>query len=263
MIRSKKAMDNFTISLVVIISAVMIVILIMLAFKIAKAGEKQAFESRCKTSVQAYAKFNKLPFGSAASDAANIECPTQWLTIPKSSPRTTKRDVADLMVECWSSYGEGKLLLFKATDDKFCAICSVFQFEDTSVKIDRFLTFLMAEKTSVRTSEGIAPSYFNYIYGPNAAKNLNTLASEGDNTFLDGSKKYAVIFGFYKQAFYKKMSNALIAFAIAPVWAPVAFIGTSAVDWSAGTFLVEYTPENIKTVGCTQLPVSMVDKRFR
>jgi len=220
-------MDNFTISLVVIIGAVMIVILIMLAMKIAKAGEKQAYESRCKTSLQAYAKFNKLPFGSANADAANIECPTQWLVIPKSSPRMMKRDVADLMVECWGNYGEGKLLLFKATDDKFCAICSVFQFDDKSVKIDRFLSFLMTEKTSVRTSDGIALSYFNYIYGPNADKSLATMASEGDNTLLDGSKKYAVIFGFYKQAFYKKLNNALIAFFISPISAPLVFMGTT------------------------------------
>jgi len=262
MMNSKRAMGTFMMTLVIIIGIAALLLLMAFGYKIYQGSEKNAYLTRCQMSVISYSKLNSLPFNRATSDSANIDCPTQFLTVSKSTPRLMKKDVADLLVECWKNYGEGRLLLFKPSDEAFCSVCSVIQFEDKKVKLDRFNSFLMAERAPVRNKDGSSPLYFDYLASYATDPKIKT-EFENMPSDIDGSQKYAIIFAYYKGSFAKKLDAAGKALILGPFWALIAYIGTSAADWQATTFLVPYSAENIKTVGCTEIPVSMVDKQFR
>ncbi|HII72510.1 TPA: hypothetical protein HA265_07175 [Candidatus Woesearchaeota archaeon] len=101
---------------------VIISVLIVLMYNISQGAKEQAYHTRCKASVLAYSKLLNMPFGDKVADTADIECPTQFLTIEKGSSLSMKRDVANLMFQCWNNFGEGDIPLFSQTDDKFCVV---------------------------------------------------------------------------------------------------------------------------------------------
>jgi hypothetical protein len=291
---SKKAVVTFSLALVVIVAAITLVLLVMLFVKIAENAEEQAHASRCKASVIAHAKVRGIPFGEATSDESDIECPTRFVTIEEGSKLEMKRQVADLMYECWNNYGEGKVKLFSAKDVKFCAVCSVFKFEDRSVELDDFNNFLIMERIPKKTADGLRPTYYDYIAGVDTGTIIPDSVGAKRESYLDGQKRYAVMFTFYKESWWEKTKNAIIVgtiFAVATAGAaaltvltfgaggPVFVIvvtaggaalggaigaaGTTAADWSANLVMTEYSGDNLVTLGCDALPVSMVPKEFQ
>ncbi|MFH1064249.1 MAG: hypothetical protein V1729_04170 [Candidatus Woesearchaeota archaeon] len=307
----KKALGNFTMPLVVIVGMVTLVLLLILFKQIADGAEEHAMDSRCKASVTAYAKIKNLPIGDVKGDAADIDCPTKFVTIEKSTPLSMRREVADLMYQCWYNYGEGKLRLFSAKDTKFCAVCSVFQFEDKSTQLDRMVSFLMSERIPSRLADGTRPTYFEYISKVQTSPTVVDAARQTDTNFLSGTHRYAVMFTYYKQSYWSKVSGILagaavggtiavatvavagvityfsagtgvvVAGAIVKVGFTTALVvgasvgaavgGTAAggevftegADWDARLVMTPYSPEDLKNLGCDEIPVSMLDKKFR
>jgi len=300
---SRKGFSNYQLLIVAVGGLVCLALLFYLFMSIGKSTADSVYDQRCAASVLAYSRVNSLPFGDEAADAADIECPTRFIMIEDGSQRVQKRQVANLMANCWKNYGEGRLLLFSATDTKFCAMCSVFRFEDENERIIGFPTYLLTERIPWRDEEGFAPTYYDYIAGGVAGGvNTGTITDDPameraslDTNYLDGSKRYAVFFTYYKESWWYKLRNFLIAAGItivvvagataftvftAGVGSPLAVIaitstvagvtaggaaaaGTTSADWHARLMLAEYTPENIEELGCEELPISMVDPRFR
>ncbi len=297
--------------LVVIVGVVTLILLIILFKQIADGAEAHALDSRCKASVMAYAKLKNMPIGDVKGDSSDIECPTDFVTIEKSTPLSMRRDVADLMYECWNNYGQGKLRLFSASDRKFCAVCSVFQFEDKSTKLDRFVSFLMSERIPARLSDGTRPTYHEYISKVQTSPDVVDATRQIDTQFLSGSQRYTVLFTFYKQSYWSKVKGTLAGAAVGGTIGVATFAvagvityftaGTGAVvagvivkagittaivvgtsvgaavggvsadgevftegaDWDARLIMVPYSVESLKSLGCEELPVSMLDKKFR
>ncbi len=298
---ARKGMASFHFLVIVIVGLVLLALLLIIVSKIGANLEERAVESRCKNSVIAHSKLNSLPFGSATTDPGDIECPTRFITVADESPLSMKREVANMMYRCWDNYGEGRLLLFEATDKKFCAICDVFEFEDRGTRLDGFMSFLMVERVPERSREGYSPTYFDYIAGrstdPSVVDDPST--QQLDTNYLDGSKRYAVLFTYYKTSFWHKVWNGVKGFVVGAVvtvvlagpgivisaisggtatpfvvlgisaavagavGATVGAAGTTAADWEAKLLLVEYSPEMIAELGCEELPISMVDAGFR
>jgi len=297
MMKSKKA-SQFTFIFAVVLAVVILIIMILLFSKIRKGMEESAHDMRCKSSIAAYAKLNnipKIPGSSGNVDESDIDCPTKFVTIEKGSPLKTKREIANLMFECWNNYGEGKLLLFKPESMKFCAICSVFQFEDKSVKVDKFLSFLVTERAPIKNKDGFSPTYYDYISGSSGSDiMLSGQLSGYDQNYLSGNKRYAVVFAIQKDLFWNKFWNGAKGFAVAAsimvvlatatvvtagVGGPLAIVALSALagsagayvgadttvsgDWKANLMTVEYSPDSLAKLDCDSIPVSMLDKKFR
>jgi len=301
---SRKAVTAlFTALIAVVIVAVIMILLIVIFKKISDASEEEALRSRCRTSLVAYARLKDLPFGDANADEADIDCPTRYITIPEGNQNDMRRSVANQLVSCWSDFGEGKFRLFSAEDQKFCVICSVFQFEDRSVRLTGLPSFMMTERAPVLVNKK-RPTYQEYMTGVRTSDEVVDQARGSiDNNFFDGSKRYAVMFTYYKQSYWDKISGALVGLTVGAVGAfigiavtvgtagiasPIgamiitgsaaagAAIGaastgggqgggwtTSGADWDANIVISEYVPEQIRTFGCQSLPVSQVDERFK
>jgi hypothetical protein len=295
-----------TISAIIIV--LVIIILFMIIFKrIAVSSEESALKTRCKTSVMAYAKINSLPgipfLADSNADEANINCPTTYTTIASDTPNKMKREIANLMFDCWDNFGAGKLRLFRADDDKFCVVCSAFQFEDKTTKLAGLPGFLMTEKAPIVIDKR-RPSYQEYLTGTQTNPGVVDQAKNSiDMGYLDGSKRYVVMFTYFKQSYWSKLKGALTGFVISAtvvtvgtiiaVTATAVTFGTAApigvliisasvvagaslagggasggtmsegADWDANIVMSEYSPEALKAFGCGELPVSQMDEKFR
>ena len=303
MLSSRKAEMTTGLVVTLVITLLVLFLLIVLFIKIGKGAEEKALESRCKNSVIAYAKLNSLPFGDAAADPDDIDCPPQFITIDERSDLKMKRQVANLMYNCWNNYGAGRLQLFSATDQKFCAVCSVFQFKDKKTELSGLTTFLMSERIPHKTKEGVRPTYYEYIAGVKTSAKVKDDAKQTDTNFLSGSARYVVLFTYYKQSYWSKVKGFIVggligvatvvvagaitvvsggtAAVVAGYVAKVGFtaaitiggaigagaagggVTTHGADWDTRLVMVTYDEKALKELGCEELPVSMVDKQFR
>jgi hypothetical protein len=234
MLRSRKGVTAlFTALVAVVIVVVVLILLIFLIDKISDASEEEALRSRCKTSLLAYSRIKNLPFGDTNADEADIDCPTRYLTIPEGNQNDMRRSVANQLVNCWSDFGEGKIKLFSAEDTKFCVICSVFQFEDRSVRLTGLPSFMMTERAPVFVNKK-RPTYQEYLTGMRTNEEVVDRARNSmDPNFFDGSKRYAVMFTFYKQSYWSRLQSAGFWGGVMAVAGLVVGIGVSVVTGGA------------------------------
>ncbi len=292
-----------------IIMLLVIVLLIIIFKKISDTSEEEAYNSRCHASLMAYARAKNMPFGDAAADESSIKCPTKYLTIEDDKPSNMRKDISNLMAECWKNFGEGNIRLFNAQDEKFCTICSVFQFEDKSEKLTGLPTYMMTTRSPyIRDKKRV--TYDEFISGKQTSDIvIDALKTAGvDNNYLDGSKRYAVMFTYYKQSYWSKMKSAAYGAAVGVAAGAVMVVGiaagaviagatwgvgtpisilivtgsaaagaaiaasgshssagvtTEGADWDANIILAEYSAQGLADIGCTALPVSQMDERFR
>lgn len=235
---SKRAMNTFSLIVTLVIVLASLFTIFLLLKKIGDVADDSAERTRCRNSVMAYAKLNRLPFGDQVADAADIDCPTQFVTIEKDTPVVMRREVANMMYDCWNNYGEGKLQLFSATSQKFCGICSVFQFEDKSVQLDGLSSFLMTEKIPGKNRAGVSPSYYDYIAGSSGVQtdpDVVDKAKQADTNFLDGSQRYVILFTYYKQSYWSKVKGFLVG---AGIGAATVLVAGAITVISGGTLAV-------------------------
>lgn len=232
---------------------VIIIILIILLKSIGDKAGEQSEKSRCKMSVTAYARLGSLPVVNALSrevkDERSIDCPTKFVTIKKATQRKMRTQIANLMVDCWDNYGEGKLTLF-ALGERYCALCSVFQFQDKSTQLKGLPGFMMTEPAPVVRKDWF-PTYHEFITGekPTESK-INQAKGAADLNALGGSKRYAVIF-----ASGVKMDRCFSGNSFC--------LPRQYVNIASNLVVGEYSEQGIKDLGCTSLPVSMLDARFK
>lgn len=291
---SKKSMSfGFGLLLALILMTLIIVILLIIFKFVAQGSEDQAMKSRCKSSVIAYARMRSLPnvplTNRGMADESTIFCPTRYVTVEPDTPNNMKRDIADMMVECWDNYGRGELRLFGATDNKYCAICYVFEFEDRSTRLQGLPSFMMSEKARVFVDKK-HPTYYEFIYGQNAGPEALENARGIDINSFDGGRRYAIIYGLFTQSVWSTLStsgkifgatlgvmNTVSAAVIGgALFGPVTGIAAGGIvgglivgafkeeaNWVATLITTEYDEEGIRELGCTSLPVSQLDERFR
>lgn len=303
LLNSKKGIEVFTVLLVVVIGVVVLVVLSQLISKVVRSQDEQAYNSRCYASVIAYSKLNSIPMGDAYGDEADIDCPTRFVDIADGKAHDMKRDVADLMYYCWRNFGAGNLYLFDTNDDKFCAICSVFEFDDKDADLNGFTSFLMTEHIPVESSKGYRPTYYEYVTGGEPSRELLFEASKADEYAISASQRYAVVYTYHQQGYWNKVFDLLVAdffMHVAVVSAgTLAFpLAIPAVDehidkaieddhYTLGLLLfghaggaliaaalddlnpyfklglIPYNSDALEQLGCDELPVSMVEDRFK
>jgi hypothetical protein len=288
MSHSRKAVGPFGLLMATVLGIIVLLVLIKITLSIKSTAEDSSDSARCQASVKAYAKFNTLPsiMSDAAHDSADIDCPTQFVTVDSARADAMRRQIADMMYDCWTNYGAGNLLLFDDSGDKFCMICDVFDFDDTEVQLKGMSSFLMSERVPKELTKGVKPTYFEYFTGdrpdPYALDVMNSR-----NT-LWGTRKYAVMFTFYERGFVDGvfsvesdlanalgLNSAVKAFEfldengenfrtdVASFGGAIIFTKKVTDDYASHVLITPYTAPNIKILGCDELPVSMIEKRFR
>jgi len=267
MFSSRKAMTPAYNMMIAAVAAIVIIIILIILLKSIgdKAGE-QSEKSRCKMSVTAYARLGSLPLGHDVKDERSIDCPTKFVTIKKATPRKMRTQIADLMVDCWDNYGEGKLTLFTAADQKFCALCSVYQFQDKSVKLQGLPGFMMTEPAPVVRKDWF-PTYYEFITGERSTEFMIDKAKGSvDMNALDGSKRYVVTFAVFTESAFTIFQRQHPTLAAIGKFRgdPMLFLMTKITATMTSSIIVgDYSEQGLKDLGCTSLPVSMLDARFK
>ncbi|HII72439.1 TPA: hypothetical protein HA265_06815, partial [Candidatus Woesearchaeota archaeon] len=217
--RRKMGMETFTALTAAILMAITIIIFIFILMKIRATAEEQALNTRCQKSVVSYARLKKLPVPSFMSGGVareeNIDCPTQYLVIKKGSPNDQRKQIAELMKQCWYNFGEGKQVLF-SEGKKFCHICGLLQFEDKEAALAEFPYFTMTQKINFKRDDRY-PSYYEYFTDNIPTDKLLEDIRSKDNSAILGSQRYAVVFTYFKKespSFWAKLgAGALIGLA--------------------------------------------------
>ena len=128
-------------------------------------------------------------------------CRTEQVPVPKGKEYET---ITKKMVICWDEYLQGKEPVFETKDNNYCAFCSVLEFEDKDQKLSGLSAYLASNKPL-----GSGKTYLNYLseidtQGDQLAQFENLELS--NNVFIDTSKKLAIMFVMYKDA-YPGLSN--------------------------------------------------------
>jgi hypothetical protein len=268
--RSRKGLGAVFMTLAGIIVGLLVLITLLVIFRsIAEASDANTIKTRCKTSVTAYARIKSMPSipftDGATGSAADIQCPTRYITIQKAEGNSMRREIADLMMDCWDNFGEGNLRIFTGFET-YCAICYVFQFEDKSTKLTGLPSYMMLTKAPI-IREKRHPTYYEFITGDTAREtDISAAKGSADLNALDGSKRYAVMFTAANVNMWNKVKqkSKLWAYGTAATNPTLAHVMTKTTAGSSSSIITAvYDTEGIREVGCTTLPVTQMDERFR
>ena len=206
-----------------------------------------------------------------------LRCKTEHIIISESDEEQIKKKIANAMYDCWWMLGEGKLNFFpsKLTRENYCIICSTIEFKSRArdKKIDIY-TYLK-ERTIPSKDE----SFLEYLSNGNSE-------IVGEAELLDTNKEYAIVFSFFKGEF---LTNILMSSGTAIIGAKAGaiigtivpgpgtvvgtgigfivggvlgnliqsswkkFVSSREKDYFASLHLVEYDPQEIRDIGCTDL----------
>ena len=122
-------------------------------------------------------------------------CKTEQATVKKGKEYET---IAKKMALCWDEYLNGKENVFGTQDAKYCAFCSVLGFEDKNKQLNGLTKYLI--ETNYQPA---GKSYMEYLAGVQMEKDQATFLEnlELNNLKIDTSKKLAVMFVMYKDAY--------------------------------------------------------------
>ncbi|MBT5021370.1 hypothetical protein HOK51_10130 [Candidatus Woesearchaeota archaeon] len=235
-----------------IIGVIILLLLIGFVMMLRNPTDNLLAQNKCHASVLTHAKLVNIGLADNV-DNANIECPTRYITLEERDQKKLMRQIADEMYLCWNNFGEGKVKLFKATDEKFCAVCSVIDFEKKDLQIPGFTSFLQQEKIPVKI-EGKRISYSDYITGVQTSPQVIDQTKVADINYLDSSLKYAVLFTYYKESYWSKVKSAVWGAFIGVVTTATIFVAAGfiiGVTGGAGTPIVAIVLSNAAYIGGT------------
>ena len=122
-------------------------------------------------------------------------CRTEQVKVPKEKEYET---VAKKMALCWEQYLEGKEAVFSTKDANYCAFCSVLEFKDKDKRLNGLSSYLVDNKPALSDK-----SYMEYLSEIQVADDKRTHLEnlEINNINIDTSKKLAIMFVMYKEAY--------------------------------------------------------------
>lgn len=194
--KSRKSLQEDML-LVVIIMVAVIIVIIMFTYKTTSASKEAADEKICKNSVYqtAMLRFKDISLTNT------INCPTRYFTIYDNVAKDQgqiKNKMAMEMYGCAKKFLRGKYELF-GDANIYCAVCSVFDFQDKGREINGFGKYLAENNIP-----GNSMKFIEYLQGyetPKASEYIDMeKLKEKDYLSLPikTDDKYAVIFVYAK-----------------------------------------------------------------
>ncbi len=273
------------------ISLIVLLLLFLFIFT-SKTGIREISDSQiCKQSLKmnAYVRYDKL------SGYEDIKCPTLFIEINEKNTNNKKvvfETLALALADTWNEFLEGKEELFATETQDYCVVRRVVEFDDSVVHKGFFDYLLQHNPPSVRKP------YFSYLTDIDVTKDIISATSNMElknADIIDTSTPYAAVFLLSKKENIGKLLGAQIGAetggviglatgttitylsagigvipALKIVSAGVAagttiggsigfLLGSSyPADWNSAIILIPYTQENLNSLDCTKLPVSVV-----
>jgi hypothetical protein len=270
-----------------ILILVILVILITFFYSVFEIWKSKADTNICRQSVDLHAGMHI----EGLNPYEDLKCPPKYETISNDKDEEVKKEIADMMAECfWKFGGDDKLELFGGSGT-YCALCNHITFEGSAYnsKINGFRTFLAEELVPMKYANGL--SYAQYFMGrkmtTKEVQNLNT-ADPG----IDTNKEYGVMFVYDKDVELSKFWTTLISgggttvvtiagglyllpfsmagLGVIAVVSMATGVAGGAVGYDLGSeepvkhqhgvILIPYDSEEIKKLKCTQMPVKQGNK---
>jgi hypothetical protein len=214
----------------------------------------------------------------------SLECEAREVRITDSDQKAIKRKVAEQMADCWYKFDKGESELFEKNwgKDRFCAVCSIIEFEGAADnrKITGFAEYIATENVKQAYGRG---TYADYL---TSEKTTDLDKFRKQPLEIDTSKDYGVIFVYDKNAGLDKfwgavsfgsgagmvaLTTGVIAsgtlLPILPVAGVAALIGTGVgaavggpAQYSAVTVLMPYSAQSFDSLNCEHLPVKQKNR---
>ncbi len=123
----------------------MVLLIISLVYIQYKEELQEDTENDCAEQIRIHSSLQRF---TAEELSTKIDCPTKRIETKYPSEEELRELVADEMVECWQTWGEGELRLFKDDVGVYCHVCAVIYPEGTNlVGMDNYLIEGMYNKT--------------------------------------------------------------------------------------------------------------------
>ena len=285
---NKRAAQAFWIVIVGVLTVVGLLLLFPLFSKTKALSEDLTDYHICKDGNIGIAKTRVKLFDWVIAEQGVKYCRTERVKVPSGKEYET---IAKKMTLCWDMYLEGKEELFSTQDANYCAFCSVLEFEDKNKKLNELTKYL--SDTKIPGSEKKYMGYLSKIEATGDKKTQLENLELQSNVFIDTSKKLAVMFVMYKDAYPGVLNQpqTLTAFGgtaigtatgatamglsyIAGLGLCSTLIGCSAgafliagaggmsgyligsdrsADWRARILAIEYDKQKLEQLKCTQL----------
>lgn len=217
---------------------VMIVIFVILKIgkNIAESQKKTYDRTLCLNSI-AFASSRKTP------DFSRYACQAPREVIAKKDFEDdylddgVKREIGDLMLDCWSLSNAGKLMPYTASPNEwglcdyidFNLICSIVSFEDIEPFKGLYSWLIDHPRSGARSAE----SYFRHLYGAPTNEIVELHNQEQDE--YDTSKEYAVVWKVAYKVAYKiarvqpEEIERIIPVVVDKEWSGVVFVPYSEI----------------------------------
>jgi len=220
---NKKADFNFTVALVLILAAGIILILIT-------SGMIQWFKGffmgeSCQASILKASEL-RVPVTEERL-LPNIDCPVSKILIKLDDVKTkdnkindtkVKRRIADEIYKCWDKTGRGKLDPYSSydKDEKYCLICSEINFDKTFLDQQKKENYQLRDLTvwmATNTITGQKMTYYKAIYGREITQEeLEKIRESSNNNIVDTESSNVVVWRMDKVGFLEEIGMGILAY---------------------------------------------------
>lgn len=245
-----------------ILLVVVMILLVVYSTRIFTIMNYKYSQYACKASIKANqaAMVSKEEYG--------LKCPIIYETIPRAGGNDDERkekymgEIAERMAYTWNLFGEGSYDLFKVgatEDEKFCIITHHLEFDEgTDLANGNFLVYLKNHNAEVDREKR---SYGDYLK-PSALKGFDSApASMVPSSYISTKKPVAIIYTYAKWSWLKQFlqpwsypnefSMFNLVFSAGDLDQAFSIRGG---EWDSIVIVTPYDVENLKQLGCTNLP---------
>lgn len=257
--------------------------------------EGYTLDEKCRVSVEAHANLVKVGLPAKDSD---IHCQAKEITLSEND--NVKRLLAEDMKRCWTNYGKGKLTLFKGEGLLCSICTIIDPKDDLKIEgFNQYVSetpMKGSQQTYLEYITEFETEDFKHI--TNSELYRETSDYEEEIIELSKDKKYANIFIYAKGEYgYKKWKNiaedsttglslmgvgaaTMIVTGIGLQGIPLigtvvggvliiggvgytivtAHLNSAKFEHLSRVELIPYTPNLLETLGCTHIPVSLIDE---
>ena len=194
--KAKGAAQAISIIIIAALTVIGLVLLFPLFGKTKTVSEDITDYQICKDGNIGVVKTRVTLFDWVIAEQGVKHCRTERVKVSSGKEYET---IAKKMALCWDEYLQGKEPVFVTEDNNYCAFCSVLEFEDKNKKLNELSKYL--SDTKMPGSENKYMQYLSEIEATGDKRTQLDNLELQNNVFIDTSKKLAVMFVMYKDAY--------------------------------------------------------------
>jgi len=276
---AERTTSNMLVLIIICLAGLLILFLIVKNIRM--VTEDAVEDAECKNGVLQHALAVKMTREDVEPE---IKCRTNKITVYEADEEAVKKQIAERMRVCWSTWGEGKLTLFQK-EGIYCHVCDIIEFKDR-VEVNNFALWLNTHEIPLKNT-----TYAEYMSAVNREESLIEHPPQPQITdSFTTDERYSVIFTYAKgqsaiteflagnRGFFLAggtgavLAGTLFSAGVIAVSGPIGWIlggvavagagvGSVAfsltspdIGWISTVSFVEYNADNIKALNCEIAP---------